>query len=95
MPVFPSTIEGLTCAVRGFGVRQLAAALARASLLAGNCAPSRNSREQARGERVATVSVFLTVGFCIDDKLEYVHLNAPGKGWGIGPRGLGLGIADQ
>jgi hypothetical protein len=36
--------------VRSFGVRQLAAALARASLLAGNCAPGRNFREQARRE---------------------------------------------
>ena len=35
---------------RSFGVRQLAAALARASLLAGICAPGRNPREQARGE---------------------------------------------
>jgi len=36
--------------VRSFRVRQLAAAFPPASLLAGNVAPGRNSREQARGE---------------------------------------------
>ena len=36
--------------VRSFGVRQLAAAFARASLLAGIVLPVGNSREQARGE---------------------------------------------
>jgi len=34
---------------RSFGVRQLAAALAQASLLAGNCSLGRNPGEQARG----------------------------------------------
>ena len=46
-------------------------------------------------ERVATVRVFLTVGFFLDDEIECMHLNRHGKGWGIGPRGSGLGIRDQ
>jgi len=44
----------------------------------------------ATGER-ATVSVFLAVGFSFDDELESMRLNARGRGWGIGPRGSGLG----
>ena len=28
----------------------------------------------------ATVSVFLAVGFCFDDEIECMHLNARGKG---------------
>src|SRR5208337_5409853 len=40
----------------------------------------------------ATVSVFLTVGFCFDDELEYKHLNPGGKGWGIEPRVRGRGF---
>ena len=36
--------------MRSFGVRQLAAALSPASLLAGDSAHGRDSREQARGE---------------------------------------------
>jgi hypothetical protein len=43
----------------------------------------------------ASISVFLTVGFPFDDELEYLHVNPSGKGWGIGPRGSGLGIRDQ
>ena len=35
-------------------------------------------------KRVATVSVFLTVGFSCDDELEHMHLNRRGKGWGSG-----------
>jgi hypothetical protein len=50
----------------------------------------------------AAVSVFLTGGFCLDDELEYLHLNPREKGWGIGPRGSrlrtwgpGFGIQDR
>ena len=43
--------------------------------------------------RRATVSVFPTGGFCLDDELEYVHLNPREKGWGIGVRGWGFGTS--
>ena len=57
-------------------------ALARISRL--NLLASLHKRILIPAERVATVSVFLTVGFSLDDELEYMHLNAGGKGWGSG-----------
>ncbi len=57
IPIFilglPGSIHATTSAynsMRSFGVRQLAAALTRASLLAGDCPPGRDSCEQARRE---------------------------------------------
>jgi len=50
----------------------------------------RSKSAERAGARVPAVGVFLTVGFSFDDELEYMHLSPRGKGWGIGPRGLGL-----
>jgi hypothetical protein len=48
----------------------------------------------------ATVTALVTMGFPLGDELEYMHLNAGGKGWGIGVRGWGtwgpgFGIRDR